>query len=97
MCGAPVEQAGYVCVGSVAPRCCALPAALIAGPCLLPPTCPLSLQRILPEQQLLEDEQQCKAVLAYLPNDAGAPSACGLAAGTLPQPAHQLLCAFVAA
>lgn len=27
-------------------------------------------QRILPEQQLLEDEQQCKAVLAYLPNDA---------------------------
>lgn len=28
------------------------------------------LQRILPEQQLLEDEQQAQAVLAYLPNDA---------------------------
>ncbi|KAL4423871.1 hypothetical protein ABPG75_001172 [Micractinium tetrahymenae] len=27
-------------------------------------------QRILPEQRLLEDEQQAQAVLAYLPNDA---------------------------
>lgn len=28
------------------------------------------LQRILPEQRLLDDEQQVQAVLAYLPNDA---------------------------
>ncbi|KAI7838794.1 hypothetical protein COHA_007409 [Chlorella ohadii] len=27
-------------------------------------------QRLLPEQQLLEDEQQCQNVLAYLPNEA---------------------------
>jgi len=33
-------------------------------------TAPVALQRILPEQQLLEDPQQSETVLAYLPNDA---------------------------
>lgn len=36
-----------------------------------------SMQRILPEQRLLEDEQQCKAVLAYLPSDASEFLLCG--------------------
>lgn len=39
------------------------------APALLPGCSPRP-QRILPEQRLLEDEQQCRAVLAYLPNDA---------------------------
>ena len=34
------------------------------------PLSPPPLQRILPEQRLLEDEAQSEMVLAYLPNDA---------------------------
>ena len=36
---------------------------------------PSSPQRLLPEQRLLDDEQQCQNVLAYLPNDASEPAA----------------------
>ena len=52
------------------------PAGLVCATCqsqpaLHPHVTPFSRpQRLLPEQRLLDDEQQCQNVLAYLPNDA---------------------------